>query len=349
MKEFLKKSKCLVRLYEAIMLMIYKLKAILKRKYYLLNKKPKSVHYYGQKNKDRIFFVIPSDKNCGLYSNILESLVCVEHALKRGYIPVFDYKNNFAPMIQDEDKSGLENAWEYYYEQPMKVSLEEVYQSKNVVFFNDEEFLMRRPDWREMFPASNRDLQKWHKVIVDNFRLQKPLKERVEREAARLFDGKREILGVGVRAGFRASHILKKALIEGHPIIPTCEEMIQIVEKKMQEWNYEFLFLSCDDREYQQKFLKYFGDKCIVLERHLKHYFENDIPMCTEENLDWYLREYQGISKREEVAEYLVEVYLLSKCDSLYSCIGGGAQFAYFLNGGKYKHLGVYNEGLIHL
>lgn len=49
--------------------------------------------------------------------------------------------------------------------------------------------------------------------------------------------------------------------------------------------------------------------------------------------------------KRERTEKYIVETYLLAQCQCLYSCIGGGAEFAFFLNGGKYDHVEVYDKG----
>lgn len=342
LKSCLKRSSIIVKIYECIVLKIRKIKRILKG---VMIDRPRSKHSYGEKNKDKTFFVMKTCVGAGIYSNILLNLPLMEYAMKKGYIPVFDFQNSYNAMFQDEDKRGKENAWEYYYKQPGNVSLEEVYQSKRVILCSRDAYPIKIPNWNEMFPANDRDLQYWHKFIVDNIHLQKSLEKRIEKATNELFAGKEKILGVGVRAGYRALGILKSAAINGHPKVPTCEEMIQIVEQKMNQWGYGYIFLSVDDREYQQKFVKYFGDKCICLERHLKHYFEKDIPVSATENRDLFRCEYKDITIREEMEEYITEIYLLSACDGLCSCIGGGAQFAYFLNGGKYEHLDVYNEG----
>lgn len=349
-KEKLKKYPFIVGIYESIFGRLHKLRRKVINQYRIIyfRMNNKTRFCYGEKNQNKTFFVIPATEKCGLYSNIFIALPIMEYAKRRGYISVLDFKNSYASMLQDEDKKGLENAWEYYYEQPERVSLEEVYQSKRVIHYSGKVYPVKIPDWNSMFPTSEQELIHWHNFIVNNIHLQRSLEERIEKTEVELFAGKK-ILGIGVRAGFRAASILKKPSIAGHPIVPACEEMMQIVENKMKEWDYSYIFLSCDDREYQQKFLKYFGDRCIVMERHLKHYFENGIPICNQQNIHRVMCEYKDISKREEVEEYIVEVYLLSKCDSLYSCIGGGAEFAYFLNGGKYEHLDVYNEGMIHL
>lgn len=55
--------------------------------------------------------------------------------------------------------------------------------------------------------------------------------------------------------------------------------------------------------------------------------------------------ELKDITVRERNEEYIIETYLLAQCCSCYSCHGGGATFAYFLNGGLYEHAEFYNAG----
>lgn len=342
-KEWLKRNRTIVRIYECIALRIKAVKEQLVR---VVIYRPKTKCSYGEKNKDKTFMVIPVSETSGLYSNISIALPIMQYAIKRGFIPVIDYQNTFSDAIQDIENKGLENAWEYYYEQPARVSLEEVYQSKRVIHYSREAYYVKKPRWFSTLPISDQELQYWHKFVMENIRLQRSIEERIEQEAAKIFVGKKKILGVGVRAGFLSLYLSKSPKIEGHPIVPTCEEMIKIVEAKMKEWGYEYIYLHADDREYQQKFVNYFGDKCLFMERHLKHWFSNDMPLMTPEEIHC---EYKGISVREETEEYMIGVYLLSMCDSLYCSQGGGTYFAYLLNGGRYEHVEIYDEGRFHL
>lgn len=43
--------------------------------------------------------------------------------------------------------------------------------------------------------------------------------------------------------------------------------------------------------------------------------------------------------------KYILETYMLARCTSLYASRGGAVTFACFLNGGKYEHIEIYNEG----
>lgn len=346
LKEWLKRSKFIVKVYECIAL---KVKAVKRKFVKVFINRPKAKCSYGEKNKNKTFFVIPASEKSGLYSNTWLALPVMQYAIRRGYVPVLDFKSTYCGMLQDPDKKGLENAWEYYYEQPGQVSIEEVFQSKRVIHYSKEAYDIKTPAWYKKLPVSDWEMQYWHRFITDNLHLQKPIAERVRQAEEALFDGKKKVLGVGVRAAFRAMYLLNCSLIEGHPVVPNCEDMIRIVEGKMKEWSYDYILLHTEDREYQQKFAKHFGDKCLFWERHLDHWFVNDVPTPLERYVEEIHCEYGLMSMREQTEEYIVGVYLLSKCDSLYSSAGGGIWFSYFLNGGKYKHVEIYDEGNYHL
>lgn len=301
---------------------------------------------FGKENKDKVFFVIKSPgSTMGLYSIILFILPYIKYAIHKGYIPIIDFKNSYNGLIQDSDKKGKENAWEYYYKQPIKTyTLDDVYQSRRVIMTIEGINRKDTPNWNDMFPCSEQDLRFWNNIISSYIRPNDVVMNKISEKYEKLFKSTGKVMGVGVRAGYRRGMLLNEALYNGHPKVPSCEEFLGIVNEKLKEWKCDHIFLACDDREYLQKFLDFFGDKCIYMQRRLKHYFENDKPV---KEIDQCMIEYEDSTIRETTEDYMVETYLLSKCDCLYSCIGGGAEFAYFVNGGKYEHLEVYNEGKI--
>lgn len=348
LKEWLKRSAFIVKVYECIAL---KVKAVKRKFVKVFINRPKAKRSYGEKNKDKTFFLIPASYKSGLYSNALLALPIIQYAIRRGYVPVVDCKSVYIAMMHGPEKKGLENAWDYYYEQPGKVSIEEVFQSKKVIHYSKEAYDIKRPSYFTKFPAPDQELKYWNKFIAEYLHLQKPIEERIEQTAMKLFAGKKKILGVGMRAFFRALYCTGESSIEGHPKVPDCEEMIQIIEMKMREWESEYIFLSVDDREYQQKIVKHFGNKCLFIDRHLHHLFVNNIPLPLHDLKYWdqIHCEIQRVPFREYTEEYITEVYLLSRCDSLYSCRNGGSIFASLLNGGRYEHVEMYDEGEYHL
>ncbi|MCM1251845.1 MAG: hypothetical protein NC321_03420 [Clostridium sp.] len=345
LKEIFKRNAILIKIYQTVFNRLYKLKmkAIQTMRRMKNRLKVQTRFCYGDKNKDKIFFVISyKEKNVGLYSTIFYMLDYINYAVKRKYIPVIDLSNSYLPMIQDANKVGKENPWEYYYEQPIKqYTLEEVYQSQNVIVLADYVFNVKKADWKHMFPADKKEYQYYSQLIRSYIKLNHELESRVKLEKKRIFTGNQRILGVGVRAGLRAGAMRNEKLYNNHPKQPSCEELMDIIEEKMKQWNCDALFLSCDDREYSNKFIARFGSCCYYINRKLNHFFENDKPV----DIDKIGIEYAQTTVQEKTKEYVTEVYILAQCHCLYSCKGGGNTFAYFQNGGKYEHIEVYDKG----
>ena len=337
-KNILKKSPYMVKLYELL---------IVKARIPRVKLTVKTHYSFGKENADKKFYLIKcSNEYNGLFSSVFYILPFINYALKRHYIPVVDFQNSFLPMLQDFDKKGNENAWEYYYEQPIRdYSLEDVFQSKHVIQITEnEDRLIPYVNWDKMFPTSDKQLNYWHNLIKKYVRLNENLGKKIDSCQKILFPTGVKIMGVSIRAGFRAGMLMKLELYKGHPKVTSCEQYIKFVEAKMKEWKCDYIFLAIDDREYLEKFKKYFGDKCLYVERNLLHYFENDIPVA---NAEKRIQEFKNLTIYRRNEEYIIETYLLAKCTSLYSCIGGQGKFAYFVNGGKYENLEVYNEGII--
>ncbi|MCM1251828.1 MAG: hypothetical protein NC321_03335 [Clostridium sp.] len=337
-KEILKKFDFIVNIYENY--------------YKMLSKIPVGKRYRsicnGKKNKGKKFFLITSmltGSQCGLYSTILcIGLPYIDFAIKKGWIPVIDLREVRMPMLQDEDKFGIENPWEYYYKQPMDdVPVEEVYQSKCVRYAYYWGKKVKVLDWSIMFPPDEKTLKYWNNIITSYIRLNDALEDRIAVERNRIFGANRKVMGVGVRAGLGAGAMRNEKLYNGHPKQPTCEELMEIVEEKMKSWGYEYIFLSCDDREYFNKFVSRWGEKCCYVERSRLHFFENDEPVWENEKRNI---EFENVTMREKNEEYIIETYLLAECNSGYLCRGGGTVFAYLLNNGKYEHVEIYDEGL---
>ena len=345
MKSKLKEIKLIVQMYELIMKPVHmcanKLKAFNRRF-------AKTRFSYGQCNPDKVFHIIKSDAaNCGIFSLIFTSVFpYLEISEKKKYIPIVDYKNTaFFPMIQDEEDYGKDNPWEYYFEQPGGLyTLDEVYRSAKVEIGSPDKYGFKLTDWNCMMPMPPEKLMYWNRIVSKYIRPTKELSERINDEKNKLSFGQVKIMGVSIRAGYRRLALLNVDIIKEHPQAETCEYYIEIIQKKMDEWGYNRFFLACDDREYVTKIDKYFGKGCCHMDRKYSHMFINDIPVPYD-NIDEFRSEYKGCTTRERTIEYIAETYLLASCESLYSTINGGAEFAYIVNGGKYKNLEVYSEG----
>ena len=85
---------------------------------------------------DKKFIVLgrKSSSDSGICSYMIVFLALLSYWEKKDptRIPVIDMMNFESPYL-DKEKLGIENAWEYFFEQISDYSLEDIYKSKDVV------------------------------------------------------------------------------------------------------------------------------------------------------------------------------------------------------------------------
>lgn len=307
---------------------------------------------YGDRNRRNKFRVICNKNRYahkqGLLSTVFGLLPHMIVAREYGYIPMVDLCRNSRPQIllQELELAKKENAWEYYFTQPNRtISLDEVRQSRYVeeqvkdFNYNPYYYLGDR------VPNDIAQIQFLRKALCQNIHLQMDIKRRVISEKQRLFSKSDKILGIGIRAGYRAGIMNNMSIFNKHPIVGSCTDYIKDIEKKLKEWNYDSFFLTIDDRSYLEEIKKYFGQNCIYMERPRIHYFQDalkDIPGSFDGS---GMIEFDGLTARKRNEDYLVELYLLAQCDSLCASRGTGHNFAYLLNNGKYYRVNFWDLG----
>lgn len=313
---------------------------------------------YGKLNRDKTFYVIRQDlSEWGLYTTVRAFLWHIKYAVEKGYIPVIDLKNYYMAMLQGEESKYKENAWEYYYEQPIEgIILDEVYQSKQVILASMDEI----PNIESMkwnIGLTREENLYWSKWAGKYLRLKREIEEDIQKEYKKLFPKGKKVLGVSVRRNYEQLKQLNKELVEGHPEQAGLDEYIKDIDMFLQEWNCDSFLLSTEDRETCSIFKEKYGEKCILLERNRRHSFENNKPLNYQTLEDWkkILCEFElneegyMLRLKEETISYIKEVYLLARCDSLLASLSGGVYVARLINGGAYEHEKIYKKGIIHV
>lgn len=85
---------------------------------------------FGEYNENKIIYLIKPDYQDGvegLLSLIHKQVIYIDYAKQKGYIPYVDWKNYMTQYY-----NGIDNVWEYFFEQPSEITEEEVYSCKNV-------------------------------------------------------------------------------------------------------------------------------------------------------------------------------------------------------------------------
>ena len=256
---------------------------------------------YGEKNKDKTFYIIRPriDDIEGLMSLLLNVMKQLKYAEIHGFIPVVDFQN-YNTQYKDE---GIEepNVWKYYFKQTSEYDLEEVYNSSNVILSGLNALIkvnrvIERSFETEIIHNCRDVLKRYIRVSEDIYQI-------VEKEVA--WDISKTV-GLYLRGTDYVK--LKPA---GHPRQPTFEQARIEVDKLLNLYGLDYIFLVTEDEEIYQQAREYYQEKLKIV------------------SFDKFVTGYEGkdyLSKSnecmQELAEtpyqrglnYLVKLLILSKC-----------------------------------
>lgn len=242
---------------------------------------------FGDLNKDKIFYVIKRSPGTGLFSNVTFVINHLKICKKNNLIPIIDMEN--FKTIYNEKKSikNTNNAWEYYFQKLNKFSLEEVYQSKNVLITSDKFF---------NFFTYNIDLDdEATKILQNDIKINNILFKTYKKISQKFINNK--VLGIH----FRGTSYKRSP---GHPLPATIKQMYKITNNLIKNEKIDKIFLVTEELNYLDFFKKKFSNKLIYIE------------CCYRSNKNDAFEIYPRERHRYKLGrEALIETLLLSKCD----------------------------------
>lgn len=295
-----------------------------------LEKRIKNINGKFQGKK---FLIMRVGRYGGVEPGIVCNLNCVLALLayyeKSGRIPVVDMKNYISPYIEP-DMLGKVNAWELYFEQLGDYSLEDAYASQdyllsgfNVIYKGIQEQI----DSIGSVLSGNRDLiLYWHTIYKENITIKEHIRNKVDNFVSERFveSGKsRRVLGVK----FRVSDY-KYALASKHNIQPDVQEILIQIDQLMEQFDYQYVFLSIEDADVREKFRATYGNRFITYDCKLAEYDKTRLSVPMSEQAGEQLDRYQAGE------DYLIETMILSQCTALLASGNNGAFAAVIMNGG---------------
>tara|TARA_Y100000590_G_C15717535_1_gene1012369 strand:+ start:1123 stop:2232 length:1110 start_codon:yes stop_codon:yes gene_type:complete len=259
-------------------------------------------------NSDKIFYVIQRHPGYGLFSNVSFVINHLKVAKDHGFIPVVDMENYTTVYNEREKVCNTFNAWEYYFEQTSNFTLEEVYNSKNVII-TDSIFYDKGKNFYHSIVKSDELL----KIAQEKLVLKKSKFELVKKLKKKLFKNKK-ILGVHFRGtGFKMT---------GTVYALTVSQMTQVIEYCLKDGKYDKIFLVTEDQNNFEEIVKIYKDKVIFLKQSLK-----------AKDSDYVFDNYLRLSHRYKLGrDILLETYLMSYCDGLASIKTNPFEMACALN-----------------
>ena len=173
-------------------------------------------HYVkrGDPSKPTYYIIRRKSVNSGLFSGVSIFLGHIRYALSKGWIPVIDMQNYGNPYLAPE-KFGKENAWEYYFEQPFHIGLEQAYSGENIVLASPS---LPYTPWASRALCENQDelLTEWKMFVkLGLLKVKDELMAEISAEWKKLFAPTDRVLGVLLRG---TDYVAGKPF--GHPIPP---------------------------------------------------------------------------------------------------------------------------------
>lgn len=260
---------------------------------------------FGQLNPHETFYVIRPRKDCveglmSLFVNVLKQLL---YAQAHNYIPVVDFEN-YPTQYQDSKDC---NIWENYFAQPSPYSLHEVYQSKNVILsglsvLNNNYDMLRQS-------YDNDQLLNLHNFISRSIQFKRSVLDCVEDELNHID------VSHSVGLYLRGTDYMKLRPA-GHPVQPTVEQAVEVVNQYLEKYDLDSIFLVTEDYTIYQNIVSVYGDKV-----HIPSYdvFVKDYHGVTYLSKDNCIRQLSDSAYLRGL-NYLCKLIILSKCSYL---VGG--------------------------
>ena len=278
--------------------------------------------HFGELNKDKTFYIIrKTEPGSGLMSEWMFVLDHLIKAKKRGVVPFVELSINRFCGEKNQDFE-LKNVWEYYWEQPSKYRMAEIYQSKNIILsqgwpnhnfvtinaLSDIKRLKEFCDASKSVPLKNEVITHINKVMPSAF-----------------FNDNKKIIGVN----FRGSGFTINQLSE-HAIQPDVSRMLDLTSHQLKKWNADTIYIKAEEQYVIDLFKKEFGE--IVIHSNNRRFAEFK---SGEEFEDLYAD--NPYPTYMNGLEYLSEIVMLSKCNYLIGALNTGTIAAIIMNDLKYK------------
>ena len=301
-----------------------KKKAVLYKKYHL-----KKIQNCGNKYSTRIICLIHREnEKTGLFSDMITFLGDIKAVVDNGWYPVIDMQN-FSNMYLKKEQLGKENAWEFFFEQPTGISVEESFGSQQVIGV----VAGKAPDYPFASVAFLQNeygkLTMWRYYVKKYVRVKKDLQEKIDEIYHGMVKEGDKVCGVLVRG---SDYTTMKP--QGHPIQPTIEQIIEKVTEVVAAKKCNKIYLSTEEQKIVDKMKSVFGDTLMYVQKAYIDYQGG------------YLADVNVIDKRQNGIDYLTQIAILAKCDCIVAGVCSGTVGAALLSEGfeyeYYWDLGYY-------
>jgi hypothetical protein len=261
------------------------------------------LYSFGNKNPNKIFYVIKRSPGAGLFSNVIYVLNHILIAKTHNFIPFVDMEN-FKTIYNEKKKiNNSFNSWEYYFHKISKYSKEDIYNSKKVIISHNTFY--------KNFSHKIAD-NKTGKIADELLKIKKEYIFSANTFASKFFGKK--TLGIHYRGtSYKTS--------ANHPFPATKRQIVNACYKLIKKYKYDKIFLCTEDKLIFDELINKFNNKiCFVKDSYRSYY-------------DDAFRKYPRPNHRFRLGkEILIESIILSKCDGFLYANSNVSEFVKYLD-----------------
>lgn len=276
----------------------------------LLNSQKGLIKSFGANNPDKVFFVIRQEiLGRGLFS-LLSSVLCyIDFADRNGLTPVVDFENFKTEYNETNEINGADNSFEYYFKQRNKITLNEVYSSKFVIF-SDNEYALNYSYSVTNIPGVLNLFYKYFEInplILNESKLDSIVNKKYENN----------VLGLHFRGQeFRTA--------QGHWYPPSKKQIVHSIDLILKKSDCIKIFISTEDVKLLRFIESEYGE-AVSSHNNFRTDGVNAYKINPRHNHRYLLGR-----------EIMVDMLTLSSCNSFIGCTSNVAEMARLFNNNKY-------------
>ena len=283
---------------------------------------------FGEKNPDKEIVII--DYSCdkeGLGSIARCAFAHIMWMRENGYVPVMNLHTYPNQYLNDPG----ENMWEYFFEPVSQVTVDEAYESKNVIIATENDISWHDVEinpYQRVYMKEFANNESFRKTVRFNSETRQYVDAKMPKE---IREGKR-VLGVVMRGSDFRKEVAEKYHKEWRKNVVDPDLFLQACSYYMDKLKCEYIFLATEDAEYLQMAQKVLGDKVLFIDQKRTTYdYANKENIALNEAMEQNDGRIAG-------RDYLSVIHSLTECRALlYNVKCGAVRLAWMWKPERYE------------
>lgn len=318
---------------------------------------PEAFYFSKKKDKNKYCVVRYSIPTYALMAAGIQYIFCYYKLCDKGYIPVLDLECEYS---YEQGRIGELGIWDSCFEQSItaKDAIKQKYvlATGNMYDYSGDKRIAKwlNGDTQDHFLHVKKDNYKEYyakakKLTEPIWKVKDTIIAELEKEVGSIIKEQR-VLGVFLREDFSNDVIYKDKkdikVYENHPLLPTVQEIINIIKNDLQQWQYDKIYVSALYSKSIETMKKELGDKVVYIQR------KNMLSSRDDRKIgftDTSFELYEKMNKTKEWyyennISYVKDLVALSRCTYFLGGPCSGSAVALTMNGGKYEDIYILED-----